>query len=219
MNDDHNKLVAWVTFVVVFAGLNYAARFSADKPDQDVLYTWSAAILGAVELTIVLAIMLLIARDRPRGDYLGLQRPSSWGAGLWIGALVIIGVVAISGVVSPFLDPGNEQGLIPKDWEPNRAAAFGANFVVVALLAPIVEEVTFRGLGYRLLEPFGRWTAIVLVGLAFGLAHGLVEALPILAFFGAGLAYLRSRTGSLYPCVLVHAAFNGFVLIIAVVTG
>ena len=219
MNGDRNKLAAWVTFVVVFAGLNYAARFTADKPDQDVLYTWSAAILGTVELAVVLAIMLLIARDRPRSEYLGLRRPSSWGTSLWVGLVVIVGVFVVSGLMSPFLDPGDEQGLVPKSWEPSRAAAFVANFVVVALLAPIVEELTFRGLGYRLLEPFGRWTAIVLIGLAFGLAHGLVEALPILAFFGAGLAYLRSRTGSVYPGILVHAAFNSLVLIVAVATG
>ena len=36
----------------------------------------------------------------------------------------------------------------------------------------------FRGLGYSLLEPFGRWAAIVVVGVVFGLAHGLIEALP-----------------------------------------
>jgi hypothetical protein len=108
---------------------------------------------------------------------------------------------------------------VPKNWEPNHAGAFVANFIVIGMLAPIVEELTFRGLGYRLLEPFGRWTAIILVGLAFGLAHGLVDALPILAFFGAGLAYLRSRTGSVYPSILVHATFNSIVLIVAVATG
>ena len=91
-----------------------------------------------------------------------------------------------------------------------------ANFLVVAVLAPIVEEITFRGLGYKLIEPFGKWTAILVVGLLFGLAHGLVEALPILAAFGAGLAYVRMRTGSVYPGMIVHSAFNSLVLIVAV---
>jgi membrane protease YdiL (CAAX protease family) len=105
---------------------------------------------------------------------------------------------------------------VPKTWHPAHAAPFVANFIVVAIVAPVVEELTFRGLGYRLLEPFGRWVAILGVGLAFGLAHGLVEALPILAAFGAGLAYVRMRTGSVYPGMLVHATFNGLVLIVAV---
>jgi membrane protease YdiL (CAAX protease family) len=215
---DRGRLYGWLAFVGVFALLNYAARFTSGSPDRNILYTWSAAILGFVQLAIILAIVLLIARDRPKREYFGLRRPTSWGRAAWLSVLTLIGVFVVAGILSPLLHPGNEQGLVPKHWEPKHAAAFVANFVVVAILAPIVEEITFRGLGYRLLEPLGRWAAIVLVGILFGLAHGLVEALPILAAFGAGLAYVRSRTGSVYPTMLVHGAFNGLVLIVAVST-
>jgi membrane protease YdiL (CAAX protease family) len=167
---------------------------------------------------IILGIVLLIARGRPRHEYLGLRRPSSWKLAAGLCALVLVGVFVLSGILSPILEPGQEQGLVPRHWEPEHAGAFAGNFVVVALLAPVVEEITFRGLGYRLLEPFGKWTAVLLVGLLFGLAHGLVEALPILAAFGAGLAYVRMRTGSVYPGMIVHAAFNSLVLIVAVAT-
>ena len=87
---------------------------------------------------------------------------------------------------------------------------------MIALLVPFSEEVTFRGLGYKLLERFGRPAAILLVGLTFGLAHGLVEALPVLVPFGAALAYVRARTGSIYPGMIVHGVFNGLVLLAAV---
>jgi membrane protease YdiL (CAAX protease family) len=213
---DRGKLYAYLAFVGVFAALNYASRLVPNKPDRNVLYTWSAAIGGLVQLAIVLGIVLAIARDRPKDEYLGLRRPSSWGLAAGLIVLVLIGVFALSAVLSPLLHPGEEQGLVPKTWHPDRAAPFVANFIVVAVLAPIVEEITFRGLGYKLLEPFGKWTAILLVGLLFGLAHGLVEALPILAAFGSGLAYVRMRTGSVYPGMIVHGAFNSLVLIVAV---
>jgi uncharacterized protein len=87
---------------------------------------------------------------------------------------------------------------------------------VIAVIAPLVEELTFRGLGYSLLARYGRWPAIILVGLAFGLAHGLVQAFPLLAAFGAGLAYLRSRVNSVYPCMIVHGVFNAVALTVAV---
>jgi membrane protease YdiL (CAAX protease family) len=74
----------------------------------------------------------------------------------------------------------------------------------------------FRGLGYRLLVRFGRAAAIVLVGIAFGLVHGLVAGLPLLVVFGSGLAFLRARTNSVYPGMAVHAVFNGLVLALAV---
>jgi membrane protease YdiL (CAAX protease family) len=216
--NDRGKLYAWLAFVAVFAALNYSARFSTGTTDRNILYSWSAVVLGLVQMGIILGIVLLIARGRPREEYLGLRRPSSWGLAAGLAVIVLVGVFVLSGILSPLLQPGQEQGLVPKTWQPSHAAAFVANFVVVALIAPVVEELTFRGLGYRLLEPFGRWTAILLVGLTFGLAHGLVEALPILAAFGAGLAYIRMRTGSVYPCMVVHATFNSLVLIVAVAT-
>ena len=55
-----------------------------------------------------------------------------------------------------------------------------------------------------------------MTGLLFGAAHGLLVALPILAFFGMVVAWLRVRTDSVYPGMLLHATFNGIALIAAV---
>ena len=57
---------------------------------------------------------------------------------------------------------------------------------------------------------------IALVGISFGVWHGLVEALPLLVAFGAGLAYLRYRVDSVYPGMIVHGLFNAVSLTIAV---
>jgi membrane protease YdiL (CAAX protease family) len=81
---------------------------------------------------------------------------------------------------------------------------------------PLAEEVTFRGLGYSLLERFGRWPAIILVGLLFGLFHGLVISLPVLAGFGCILAWVRSKTRSVFPGMVVHGCFNLIALVLAV---
>jgi membrane protease YdiL (CAAX protease family) len=84
------------------------------------------------------------------------------------------------------------------------------------VIAPVVEELTFRGVGQSLLRFAGRWPSILLVGVAFGLWHGLVQALLILIPFGIGLAYLRDRTRSVIPGMVVHALFNGAALAVAV---
>ena len=127
-----------------------------------------------------------------------------------------IGMAILSYLLEPILHPGREQGVTPDTWQPHHAAAYVVNGLVVAIVAPIVEELTFRGLGYSVLVRYGRWTAIVLVGIAFGLAHGLVQAFPFLAAFGAGLAYLRSRVDSVYPGMVVHGVFNALALTVAV---
>jgi membrane protease YdiL (CAAX protease family) len=145
-----------------------------------------------------------------------MRRPTSWWVALRVGTAVGIGIALLTGALGPLLHPGREQGITPDVWIPSHAAQYVVNGIVICIVAPFVEELAFRGLGYSLLVPYGRWTAIILVGIAFGAAHGLVEAFPFLAAFGAGLAYLRSRVDSVYPGMIVHGIFNAIALAVAV---
>ena len=69
------------------------------------------------------------------------------------------------------------------------------------------------------LERFGSRAAIAATALLFGLAHGFLIALPIFVAMGLVLAWLRSRTRSVYPGMLVHGPFNGAITVLAVVPG
>jgi hypothetical protein len=209
-------LALWASFVLTFAALSYSVRFSEGKPEKDVLYKWSTAAAGLAQFVVVALIVYGIAGLGRRRNLLALRRPTSWRLAGLIGVGIGIAMLVLLGVLGPLLDPGQEQGLTPDHWEPAHAAAYVGNALVVAVVAPVVEELTFRGLGYSLLARFGRWTAIVLVGVLFALAHGLVEAFPFLAAFGAMLAYLRSRVDSVYPGMIVHAVFNATALVVAV---
>jgi membrane protease YdiL (CAAX protease family) len=203
--------------VAVFATLSYTLRFTSGKPPKDLLYKWSTAAATLFQFAIIAAIIYGIAglsHDRRR--VFALRRPTSWRTAIKIGIGVGIGIFVLSLLLGPLLHPDREQGLTPDTWQPEHAAAYIANGIVVAIAAPIVEELTFRGLGYSLLARYGRWVAIIGTGLAFGLAHGLVDAFPILAAFGFGLAYLRSRVDSVYPGMIVHGLFNATALTVAV---
>ncbi len=213
---DRGRLTAWVGLVSVLALLGYATRAAGGKPPKDAAYQYSTAASGLVQYAIILAVVLVIAR--PDWTLLALRRPASYRRVLSTALLVLAAVYATSAIVSAYSDPGREQGLTPQHWDAGRAAPFAVNFFVFVAVAPAIEELTFRGLGYSLLAPLGSPAAILWVGLAFGLAHGLVEGLPILIVFGAGLALLRSRTDSVYPGMIVHAAFNAIALIVSVTT-
>jgi membrane protease YdiL (CAAX protease family) len=210
------KLTAWVILVAVLALLGYSVRLSGGKPPKDAAYLYSTAAAGLVQYAIILGFVLLIAR--PDWSLLALRRPRGWARTLMTVVLVFIAVYSVAAIVSAFGDPGREQGLTPQGWDSSRAAPFVVNFVVFVAVAPFVEELTFRGLGYSLLEPLGSLTAILWVGIAFGLAHGLLEGLPILIVFGCGLAWLRERSDSVYPGMAVHGIFNAVALIAAVST-
>jgi membrane protease YdiL (CAAX protease family) len=208
------RLVAWILFVALVSGVAYASRFTAGRPDRNALYQWSTAIGELTVFAVILAVTLAITGGRY--DLLALNRPTSWGKALLWCLLLLIVVYAVIAAIDPLLHGGREQGLTPSGWQPRHAAAYGANFVVIAAVAPFVEELLFRGLGFALLERLGRWPTILAVGLAFGLYHGLVQALPELALFGCVLAWLRMKTRSVIPGMLLHSAFNTIALVAAV---
>jgi CAAX protease family protein len=211
------RVIAWLAFVGVLALISYAGRLSEGKPDRDILYSYAVFVGSVVQYGLMLLVVLLIARGLPTREVLGLRRPVT---GFWLTVgltlVTLIGIYVLSAALDPFLDAGEEQGLTPDRWDPDRAGAYAASFVAVAGIAPVVEELTYRGEGFSLLGRYGRWVAIVGTALAFGLGHGLLAGLPILVVFGLGLAWLRDRTESVYPGIVLHALFNGIALVAAV---
>jgi membrane protease YdiL (CAAX protease family) len=182
-----------------------------------VLYQWSTAIGGLVQDAIVLALVLAIAGFSARR--LALRRPLSYARAAGLVATAIVVIYLFEVLYTRFVHTGNEQGLTPSHWEPAHAAAYVANGIVICTWVPFVEELTYRGLGYSLLERYGRWPAILVVGLMFGLAHGLLVSLPIIVAFGCVLAWVRARTDSVFPGMFLHALFNLIAIVAAVTIG
>ncbi|HEX2428294.1 MAG TPA: CPBP family intramembrane glutamic endopeptidase [Gaiellaceae bacterium] len=216
------KLTAWLVFVGALALLGYAARLGEGDTPDDLAYRWSSSVAALLQYGIMLGILLLIARGLPRRDAFALRRPRSWPRALGLAVLGLLTIYVASFVYEQVLslfgdwNLTDEQGLVPSGWDSSRAPAFVAFFLVVTFVAPAVEEATYRGLGVFLLQPWGNVLAIVLTGVLFGAAHGLVVALPVLAVFGIVVAWIRVRTNSIYPGMALHAAFNGIALIAAV---
>jgi membrane protease YdiL (CAAX protease family) len=217
------RLAFWIFFVGLIAAVNYAARFAGGNGagsrgvSHQEVYSYSTFVGGSIIYAVWLGIVLLIVVDR--FDLLVLRLPRRWGRALGLAVAAVVSIFVWEGIVSYLplpQSPGNEQGITNVHWEPAHAGAFAANFVLFAVIAPFVEELTFRGAGQSLLGFLGRVPSIFLVGIAFGLAHGLVEALLVLVPFGIALAWLRDRTETVLPGMLVHAVFNGAALALIV---
>ncbi len=210
------RLVAWSCLVAILATASYASRLAGAEPPDDVLYLWSTFVGALIQYGVMFVLILAIAHGLDR-TLLALEIPAARGRALGRALIALVLIVAATAALSPFLDAGGEQGLVPKSWDSTRAVPFLANAAVVCLAAPFVEELLFRGLGFGLLRQFtGPWPAILITGVTFGLAHGLVAGLPVLAIFGFTLGWLRWQTGSVYPGMIVHGLFNAMALAAAV---
>ena len=217
MRSTDRRLIFWVGFVALLSALNYVGRFAGGDPPEDVFYRYSTAV-GALVQYAVFGVVVLAIAGASRRDLFALADPPSWGRAISGMVAVLLVVYAAAAATSPFLDPGGEQGLTPDDFDESRASQFFVNSLVVVLVAPVVEELMFRGVGFGLFRRYGKWIAIGATAVAFAAIHGLVEAFPLLFLFGAGLAWLRERTGSVYPCIVLHGFFNGLALVVSVST-
>jgi membrane protease YdiL (CAAX protease family) len=211
---EKRRLALWFLLVGVLAVVAYAGRFAAGKPDPQILYQWTTAVGTVIQDGIVLGFVLLIAK--PRYDLLALRRPSSITQALKAVGIALVAIYVFEEVYAGITHPGNEQGLTPSHWEPAHAPAYIANAIVICTFVPFVEELTYRGLGFSLVEHLGRWPAILIVGVMFGLAHGLIVTLPVIVAFGCVLAWIRDRTDSAVPGMFLHGTFNLIALVVAV---
>jgi len=90
--------------------------------------------------------------------------------------------------------------------------------LIVVILAPVVEELFYRGLLLRGLErPFarrygahwGRRLALGCSAIVFGVSHYQLIQLPALVMFGFVVGWLALRHERLGPSIFAHVAFNG----------
>ena len=131
-------------------------------------------------------------------------RATSW-------RFVLLGTLATAAVSIAVSQIGLEpQGVKQAMKIAQDPAALVVGLALLAGLAPLVEELVFRGLLYGWLA--GRWgpgIAVIGSSLAFAAAH--VELAHVILVLPLGLVFgwLRWRSGSLWPSLVAHMANNG----------
>jgi len=83
------------------------------------------------------------------------------------------------------------------------------------LLAPVCEELFFRGYLVGALRPYGQRSAVLAAAAAFALIHDLSPALAAHFALGCLLALMMVKTGSILAPMLIHASYNFTVLVLA----
>jgi membrane protease YdiL (CAAX protease family) len=99
--------------------------------------------------------------------------------------------------------------------------ATASDFWLVAMLAgaiaPLTEEIFFRGfLQGALAQLFrSRWVAIIGTAAIFSVFHMTLENIPALFFLGVVLGYAYEKSGSLYRPMAIHLVFNALSILTA----
>lgn len=88
-------------------------------------------------------------------------------------------------------------------------------FLALVVLAPIAEELLFRGYLYGKVKPLlrGYWPAAILTSLAFGAVHGQLNVAIDTFILSMFLCYLRDKTGAIWAPIFMHALKNGIAFV------
>jgi len=182
-------------------GLAAAAILGPDMP------VWTMVSLSTLIWIPVLLIIGAMARQREAGR-LRWGTTAGWSKPLvaGIGVAAIVQSVLLSFLAGDVTTPLQEAMRTHVD--------LVAVAVFALLIAPLVEELFFRGYLYGALEnAFGRTLAVIVVGLVFGMFHGVQyagapTALLAVTVMGLATTWVRAITGGLWPCIVLHLLYN-----------
>jgi membrane protease YdiL (CAAX protease family) len=215
-----------ITLLPIILAANWVAGVTAQGLGITAGSGGAVALSYADEIAVYGASLLLIAllvgwRRHTPLVALGLRLPA-WP---WLAAGIPLGFAALvlqdsggllSKAIFPAVNSTNQCVGIRGEFGSSLALAL----LAVAVIAPVSEEVIFRGFTFRWLQ--GRlplWGAVLASAVIFSAAHvGWAEPTLFLPVFLGGvlLAYVYAKSGSLWPGVIVHMSINivGVVLIL-----
>jgi len=203
-------LAAFLGGTVAFAVLAVGSGASSvENPPEGV--TLGATLVQDVLLVVFALLAVRVYDGEVRPDWLGLRKTPFWPA---VGACVVMMVgwwIFQLLVVLIFGQP--EQQDLVEELKTERSALVLVSFgLLVCVLAPVCEELFFRGLMFRVFaDRMGLIGGAVLSGAIFGLVHltgGPLTTGLVLFALGFGFALVRWWTGSLLPSMGLHALNN-----------
>lgn len=191
------------TIGISFSGVN-----------QAILSAVLSASVYLLSVVIVLGVPWLLKRRRVSRQELGLWRLPTWlDIGLAPAGFIVylVGSVILLAIMSTLI-PSIDVSQVQQNGFENITHYYEylLAFVTLVVIAPLAEEILFRGYLYgKIRSKVPLWVAVLLVSLLFAVVHGQWNVAIDVFALSVVLCTLRELTGSIWSGVLLHMIKNG----------
>ncbi len=201
-------LVTGLVKLLVFFGVPLGSM------NEAVLNSTFAAFLYIVSLGLVIGIPWLVKKRRVNLADLGFKGLPTWTdifitpAAFVIYLILSSLLILLASKIWPGFDLDQVQDVgfdqISRNFEYYLA------FATLVVIAPVAEEILFRGYMYgKLRKSFPAWVVVLVTSLLFGILHGNPNLIVDTFALSIVLCTLRESTGSLWAPILLHMTKNG----------
>ena len=151
----------------------------------------------------------IFKKDYLQFNFLPIKEAIIQGIKGWL--TIVPFVLLISLIMNSLIDNQNGSNpLLEIVLNNNNYLSFILLFITTTLLAPLFEEIIFRGILLPTLSrDFGIILGIIVSAFIFALAHLSLGEMPPLFVLGIGLGITRIASGSLLSSVIMHSLWNG----------
>lgn len=220
-----------MTAVVVMGlfGFSVLARFFGGKegaapalPANIPIEKFLLQSMAMAAMPAIAIIVMLLARGGRIGNVFGLGKVGLFraiGVGFCL-AILALPLTYAAKAITVYLSASQEapQALVQKfssAAQGNDGRLMGLIALSAIVVAPLTEEIIFRGTLYPMLSRFlGRGPAALAAALFFGLVHDTYADLPGLVVLALCFTLAYEVTGSLLVPIFMHATFNGISLVV-----
>ena len=206
-------ILAQIVLVSIVSGLKLIG-IDLGSMNQSLLTLFISIFAYLFMILFIIGVPWLIKKRPTTFKEIGITRLPSWSdiilspAGLVIYLLVsvLLGYVFSSLFPSIDLNQAQDTGFdnLSRNYEYYLA------FIGLVVLAPIAEEVIFRGYLYGKLKKYVPiWAAIIVTSVTFGAIHGAWNLAIDTFALSVILCLLREVTGNIWSSILLHMIKNG----------
>ena len=209
-----SALYVWSTIISMFFGLFlFLILSSTIIKSEEVflpLFTISAGIL------VLIVLQNILPKDEITSLLSFENNRDTWKLIGWIILLDLFVILPLHAAFTLLVFPDAEQQEVINLFKESSGISLIILALTVSLFTPFAEEFLFRGfILSMLLKRYSAFTSIIISSFIFSIVH---EPIAMALAFGGGCLYgwIRVKTGSIYPSMIAHAIWNGFITLVVI---